>query len=117
MSGKFSYTTICPHVSRRNELVLDILQNDFRYLQQFMLSRPYKQHTVKEFEIARLDLISYAEYGSVELWWLVGKVNNIIDPLQDVKTGDVLRVPSIVQLEAYLQLVKSINRGQAIALR
>lgn len=117
MSGKFDYTTICPHITRNNEKVLDILSNDFRHFQQYMLSRNVKQHIVKEFESGRLDLISYAEYNTVELWWLVARTNNIIDPLEEVYTGLILQIPSIVQLEAYLQLVRSIDRGQSVALR
>lgn len=117
MSGKFDYTTICDHITRKNELVLDILSNDFRYFKQFMLSRNVKQHIVKEFEVGRLDLISYAEYNTVELWWLIAKMNNIIDPLEEVNTGLVLQIPSIIQLEAYLQLITSIDRGQSVALR
>ena len=37
-------------------------------------------------------LISYKNYGTIRLWWLVLKMNNIIDPTQDPEVGTVLRL-------------------------
>ena len=37
-------------------------------------------------------LISYKVYGTIELWWLVCKVNQIVDATVSPTPGDVLRV-------------------------
>ena len=36
--------------------------------------------------------ISFAFYGTIDLWWLVCKVNGIVNPFDTLNTGTVLRV-------------------------
>jgi nucleoid-associated protein YgaU len=36
--------------------------------------------------------ISFKFYQNIELWWLVAKVNNIIDPSKDPITGTFIRI-------------------------
>lgn len=56
---------------------------------------PFDQYyTVAEFEIRRIDLISYKFYGTPELWWIILLANNIIDPF-GLTPGIILRIPSI----------------------
>jgi len=52
-------------------------------------------YMVKQQFIGRIDLISYDVYGTVDLWWLILLRNNIIDPINDIEVGDVLKIPSI----------------------
>ncbi len=43
----------------------------------------------------RLDLISFKHYNSFDYGWLIAEHNDIIDPIDEVVVGKVLRIPSI----------------------
>ena len=42
----------------------------------------------------RIDIISYHHYGTSELWWVIARVNNILDPLTSLSPGDEIRIPA-----------------------
>lgn len=46
----------------------------------------------------RLDLLSQEFYGTPSLWWLLARVNNIVDPLVGAPTGTLLRIPTKARL-------------------
>jgi len=46
----------------------------------------------------RLDLISNEHYGTPHLWWVIARVNNLIDPLVGVVSGAIIRVPTRARL-------------------
>ena len=50
-------------------------------------------HRVSAGEANRLDLISYAEYGDPQYFWLIALHNHIKDTFS-VEAGTVLRIPS-----------------------
>lgn len=54
-----------------------------------------KYHTVVQGEELRLDLLSYAYYRTPELWYVIAIVNDLVSVFDDVKIGDVLRIPSL----------------------
>lgn len=45
--------------------------------------------------VNRIDMISYKIYGTVDLWWLICAVNDIMDPFTELTLGRVLKVPTI----------------------
>lgn len=51
--------------------------------------------TVPSYMVGRLDLVSFAAYGVPDFWWLIGIVNNIMDPFDDMSSGQVLKIPSL----------------------
>ena len=57
-----------------------------------------KYYTVLPRQEGRLDVISLLNYGVSTYWWVIGLANNIIDPIEDIKAGMVLRIPSIMSL-------------------
>ena len=66
--------------------------------------RPWykRDNTEKYFDvqakyIGRLDLISQAIYGTVELWWLLAWANGIVDPFTEVIPGLRLVIPPIAE--------------------
>lgn len=81
-----------------NNLEYDFLGNkniDFKSLPtpaSFVVTAPF---------INRIDLISYQVYGTVDLWWLICIVNDILDPFSEVTLGKTLK---IVTLDAYYNL-------------
>ena len=46
----------------------------------------------------RMDLISQRYYGNTELDWAIMAANDILDPIQDITPGRVLRIPSLAGL-------------------
>lgn len=43
----------------------------------------------------RPDLISAKAYGIPDLWWVIYEFNGIRDPLFDLQTGQILRIPEL----------------------
>tara|TARA_R110002167_G_scaffold245177_1_gene450590 strand:+ start:404 stop:604 length:201 start_codon:yes stop_codon:yes gene_type:complete len=43
----------------------------------------------------RPDLISNDVYGTPGYWWLVCTANNIIDPFEELKAGNTIKLPII----------------------
>jgi hypothetical protein len=53
----------------------------------------------------RPDLVSNDAYGTTDLWWAIYEFNNIRDPLFELKSGQILRIPALDRvLEAIGQL-------------
>lgn len=46
----------------------------------------------------RLDLISSTHYGTPHLWWVIARVNNLVDPLLGVVSGAIIRLPTRARL-------------------
>lgn len=55
----------------------------------------------------RLDIISLKYYGSYHYAWLIMEHNNILDPWNELKIGDLLKIPS---LEEYFYFTKQKKR-------
>lgn len=47
----------------------------------------------------RPDLISFEVYGSAEYSWVVLQKNSIVDIIDELKTGTVIRLPSFTRLK------------------
>lgn len=116
--GKYDRTVIYPHVkySKTKQIVLDYLEADTRHLIQYLSSSTLKEHIVVADEVNRLDTVSAREYGTTEFWWVIAHVNGLFS-WKEVVPGKILKIPSIIQLESYLQLIKSSKLGQAITIR
>lgn len=48
----------------------------------------------------RLDLIATSFYGVPDLWWVIARVNDILDPLAGPGLNQVLRIPTKSRLAA-----------------
>ena len=57
--------------------------------------------------VNRPDLISFKAYGSPDLWWAIYEYNGITDPLFNIKTGQILRIPNQDRL---LTAIQKLNR-------
>lgn len=42
----------------------------------------------------RLDLIATSVYGIPELWWVLARVNNLVDPMEGFSVHQRIRVPT-----------------------
>lgn len=54
--------------------------------------------TVPIGNVYRLDMISQNFYGVPDLWWVIARVNNVLDPLVGLPLGTRIRVPSKARL-------------------
>jgi hypothetical protein len=52
-----------------------------------------KFHRVDNDEVGRLDLIAWKTMGDPTLYWLLAKLNNIIDPIRGVYAGMDIAYP------------------------
>jgi hypothetical protein len=50
-------------------------------------------HLVKNMDIGRLDRLAYTYYANTRLWWVIAEANNIINPIDEMKPGQSLRIP------------------------
>jgi hypothetical protein len=116
MAGKLDFSFIYPTTLRSNETVLDITLGKFRHFSQFMSGQITKTHIVQAHEEGRPELISFNEYGTTELWWIILQVNGI-NSAMDVTPGQNLSIPSVVQVESYFQLIANMEKGQSSAIR
>jgi len=46
-------------------------------------------------EIDRLDIIAKRGLGSKEYSWMIAEINNIMDPINEVTQGKVLKIPFV----------------------
>jgi hypothetical protein len=76
----------------------DPLSIDFK---KFTWPSGYYPHKISKTEIAKPYLISYAYYGTVDYEDIILLLNNIEDPFEMVP-GKELRIPKLVDLEAFI---------------
>lgn len=57
-------------------------------------------YTVDGSGVNRLDAISYKFYQTPQLWWVLARCNNIVDPLVGVPLKTVIRIPTKARLAA-----------------
>lgn len=55
----------------------------------------------------RLDLIAWNSFGSTDLWWFIGYMNGVVNPIFDLPVGKVLKIPRQEDLEF---LLKTTNK-------
>lgn len=70
---------------------LDFLWNS---LSDFQMKRRPNFYRVSTIDMKRPYLISYRFYGDVRFWWIICLVNNISNVFTDLKVGDMLSIPS-----------------------
>jgi hypothetical protein len=73
----------------------DYLHNS---LSRFTMNYPVSYYRILESEVMRPDLISYRCYETVDFWWIILYVNDIQDPLNDLTSGTVIKIPNILDI-------------------
>lgn len=69
--------------------------------------RLYNQHQVTETDW--LDNISYRYYDTPALWWLIALTNNIVNPFEDPKAGDSLKILKFEYIYRILREVDAVG--------
>jgi hypothetical protein len=70
-------------------------------LNRFTMNYPVLYYRIMADDVLRPDLISYKSYQSVKFWWIICFVNKIQDPLTDITPGDLIKIPSILDIYAF----------------
>jgi len=87
---KFYNTTVVDGTTE-----LDFLDHS---LSSFELKYDPSYYMMEDVDSIRPDLISYKMYGSVEYWWIILLINNIEDPMTELTTGTVIKIPNILDI-------------------
>jgi len=90
------------------ETVNEIKELDFIHnnVSAFVMRYEPGYYRVDESDIMRPDMISYKNYGTVRYWWLICYVNEIEDPLLSITVGQLLRIPSLLDIYDFYKKFK-----------
>lgn len=77
-----------------------------RALGSFVLTHTPSYYRVDETDIARPDLISFANYRTTQYWWIICLVNKIQNPLTDFEVGDILTIPHLSDIFTFYKKFK-----------
>jgi len=85
------------------EIVADVSELDFLHnsLSSFEMKYQPQYYRVTGPDIRRPYLISQRFYGSPSFWWLILLVNDISNPLCDMEVGELLMIPSRLDIYAF----------------
>lgn len=72
--------------------VKDPISVQFR---DFELKRTASEHRVRQSEVPRPDLVSFAEYGTPGYWWFLAAVSGIVDPYE-LPEQELMKVPRLL---------------------
>ena len=92
-------------LNSKNEYDYDTLSFQFIDFRKWLKKQDpssYKTHTVNQLEQNLLDLISFEEYGTESYWWIIAIANNMLDPVNDVKYGTTLIIPTRNTISTYI---------------
>jgi hypothetical protein len=65
---------------------------------------------IELYEIAEGDTwtnISYRYFGTIKLWWLICKFNNIKNPFTELESGKFIKIPSKELMESVINIIQS----------
>lgn len=55
-------------------------------------------HRIAAHEVTRFDILANTYYKNPLLWWVIAQANNIMDPLNPIPPGTLIRIPSLEAL-------------------
>lgn len=74
---------------------LDFLNNT---ISDFRIKRRPMYYKVRQVDVGAFDLISKKAYGSEQYWWIICLVNDVVDIVESVSVGDILKIPNILDI-------------------
>jgi len=77
---------------------LDFLHNT---LSEFTMQYSPRYYRVNGADLMRPYLISNRFYGTINFWWIIMLVNEIASPLTDLEVGQILKIPSKLDIYAF----------------
>jgi len=92
-----------------NKVVVNgILELDFLYntLSNFVMTHTPTYYRTDEHDVARPDLISFENYGTVGYWWIICLVNKIQNPFTGIPVGTILTIPHLSDIYVFYKKYK-----------
>jgi hypothetical protein len=74
--------------------------------ESFIIKRPLSFYTIRYEDLQRPDLLSLKLYGKMDYFWILGKYNGIDDFWNDLKEGDLIAVPSEMDIQDWILSTK-----------
>jgi len=68
-------------------------------------------YVMEEKYVGRPDLLSYAFYGDVGLWWIICQYNGILDTQSELIAGRELLIPTQSKVDTYYKINPSTVGG------
>ena len=62
------------------------------------------------YEVAEGDTwtnISYRNFGTIKLWWLICKFNNIKNQFEEIEAGKIIKIPSKELMETIINVIQT----------
>ena len=62
------------------------------------------------YEVAEGDTwtnISQRNFGTLKLWWLICKFNNIKNPFEEIEAGKIIKIPSKELMETIINVIQT----------
>ena len=113
MAGKFNRANFYRKVTVDNVDQLDPLSFQWLSFPKFLGKRGVRVHTVTQDEAGNAQLVSYNEYKTTNLWWIICLVNNITKPLEEFIPGIELSIPKREDIEEFYQKIRFEGRKNA----
>ena len=104
MASKYTRTNYMKSDVIDNILEVDIVNNNWDL---FAIKRPMGYFSVGRSFIGRPDLLSLTIFGKMDYYWILLKCNpTICDMWNDIKVGDIIRIPDIRDIEDFYDAIK-----------
>lgn len=87
-------------VSEYDELLLSVAGLDLSNASYYTLTTS---------DIGRLDKIATNHYGSPAYYFILSRVNNIVDHLEDMNEGDIITLPDKDTIDLFIESIKEIK--------
>lgn len=71
-------------------------------------------YRISQSDLANLPGIADRLYSDINLWWLLAMYNGIVDPINDLVVGLVLRVPTLSSIQEFL--ARTEDTAQAVVI-
>jgi len=78
----------------------------------FVYNNEVQYYQLEDDDIQNPDLLSFKLYGKPDYWWIVCKINNIIDVWNDIIPGEVIVVPALADIENFYTNVRKKQKDE-----
>ena len=103
--SRFNRTNFFPVDNVNGRAERDLAKNFFNDL--FVARRPMRFYSVERADLLRPDIISIRAYNKMDYWWIICRVNKIVDVWNDLEAGDIIQVPDVQDIVDFYQAVRS----------
>lgn len=93
-----------------NGIVITEYDLSTSYFHLFNPKKGIRDYQVERNEQNRPDILSFKIYNSIDYWWIILKLNDIVDPFEEIKEGTILKIPYLSDIQDYHKNVMEQKR-------